>query len=458
MKVFRQVGSAAYYGGVRMFATILIVSAMGLFYVARKQRITRLDNELRSDVNIKAYQTPGYYVGGIAAVSVYDAVHALSMIDDRVLQGLDFSTTADMTTFNQLNQYISEHFLSGTAEAVSGSTARLQGYVAEQVAAANLVAQGHVVEFPATSNNPGFDLIVDGHPLQVKDTLNPQLITEHFSKYPDIPVVTNVELAGHFTDNQNVLIDHNLSHDVIASKVENSIDGIHALGGASFHIPIITLALSGIRETGLLMKGNTDLGTVTKHVALDVAGVGGGGFFGKVAGAALVGAFAGPVGAVIGGIIGAIGGGILGRLFTNEIKMAAYNKALTKLNNKLDKMAQKLPEVIDVKVDLLHNKVRRIPRRFRVNIIDWIWPSRKWLLSNEITRRVLDTINDLTNQKNELLQTMHQQRIDGEISPAGIMAYNMVANGGYYYPEVKKDMNRITKAIDNLNDERKKLG
>lgn len=441
-----------------MFTGILIATTLGFvaIVVARNQRIVELDSELKSELKVEDYQTPKYFIGGIAAVSAYDAFHAISMIDDRVLQGLDFSTKTDISTFNNLHERINEQFLHGSTDAVTGSLARLQGYVAEQIAAANLVAQGHVVEFPDTANNPGWDLLVEGHPFQVKDTLSPQLITEHFSKYPDIPVITNAEMAGHFDHNPNVHVDPNLSHDVVADHVHNTVEGINGIDGLSFHIPMITLALSGFRETKLLIKGNTDFGTMVKHVGLDVAGVAGGGLIGKMAGAALVGSFAGPVGAAIGAVAGAIGGAIFGRMFTNSVKMMNYENAVKELNDSLERIAEKLPEVIDAKVAILEDKADRLNKRMGVTIFDRIWPSRRWLVAREVKRRLQNFIGELQEKKQTLLDAEYQY--SNGLSSAGTMAYNLVTEGGYYYPEVKEDIADVNEAVDKVHEERKKLG
>ncbi|MGO7259074.1 hypothetical protein ACCT32_36650, partial [Rhizobium brockwellii] len=72
----------------------------------------------------------------------------------------------------------------------------------EQLVAARLTEIGHVVSFPDTSNNPGFDLLVDGMPFQVKCLMSLDGLREHFSKYPDMPVYANSELAEAVIDSR----------------------------------------------------------------------------------------------------------------------------------------------------------------------------------------------------------------------------------------------------------------
>jgi hypothetical protein len=49
-----------------------------------------------------------------------------------------------------------------------GHLNQLQGYVFEQIAAHSLRESGAVVQLPDSSNNPGWDLLVNGEPVQAK--------------------------------------------------------------------------------------------------------------------------------------------------------------------------------------------------------------------------------------------------------------------------------------------------
>lgn len=71
----------------------------------------------------------------------------------------------------------------------------LRGYTAERLVLDRLVADGHAVSLAPESNTAGLDLIVDGSPVQVKCAREISNLTEHFEKYPDIPVIANAELA-----------------------------------------------------------------------------------------------------------------------------------------------------------------------------------------------------------------------------------------------------------------------
>jgi len=62
--------------------------------------------------------------------------------------------------------------------------------------AAHYIDAGAAVEIPAVSNMPGYDLLIDGSPVQVKCGAGIDLLNKHFEAYPDVPVIANSELAG----------------------------------------------------------------------------------------------------------------------------------------------------------------------------------------------------------------------------------------------------------------------
>ena len=85
-----------------------------------------------------------------------------------------------------------------SAASAQGLENSLQGYTAEQLVLTRLVEEGHAVELAASSNTPGFNILVDGMPFQIKcgepDSIS--LLTEHFEKHQDVPVIANTELAA----------------------------------------------------------------------------------------------------------------------------------------------------------------------------------------------------------------------------------------------------------------------
>ena len=124
-------------------------------------------------------------ISAVTAGEIY--WHAVA-IDERVLNAADFSRVAELgdpLAFAAHARQFAEH----------GADYALRGYTAEQFVLDHLVSLGHHVEIPATSNMPGYDLLVDGLPVQVKCGKSVSLLREHFEKHPDIPVVANLELV-----------------------------------------------------------------------------------------------------------------------------------------------------------------------------------------------------------------------------------------------------------------------
>ncbi len=139
----------------------------------------------QGDRDITADGIQAVAVGAVTAGEIF--WHAAA-IDERVLSAADFSRTEDLG--DPLAFAIHARQLSG-----HGADYALRGYTAEQVVLDHLVSLGHHVAFPETSNMPGYDLLVDGLPVQVKCSESVSLLRDHFERYPDIPVIANAELV-----------------------------------------------------------------------------------------------------------------------------------------------------------------------------------------------------------------------------------------------------------------------
>ncbi|MEW6227081.1 MAG: hypothetical protein AB1700_03165, partial [Bacillota bacterium] len=241
-----------------------------------------------------------------------------------VIRALDFSYAADLSHFDALHAVVHEG-LNQDPEQVAGWLSRLHGYVAEQVAADALSAQGYHVSFPDVPNEARYDLIVDGLPMQVKAGLDPQAIHEHLQAHPDIPVLTSPEIAEHFHDVLEVSGLPELDYDAVHDTTVDTLHAVDSMHSGGIHIPMVTAIISGIREIGLLAQNMTDFPTSLKNMGLNMLGTGAGGAIGAKVGAA-VGGVLGPVGFAIGGLLGGIAGAMIGRGITNEIKLASFRK------------------------------------------------------------------------------------------------------------------------------------
>lgn len=130
----------------------------------------------------------------LAALTVGDVLYSVAAVDSTVIQAADFSRLAEIdgrVPFAQL----AGNLLKGDKQSILGGISHLKGYVAEKAVAAELVSAGHTVSFPDTSNAPGYDILVDGEPFQVKFHADISGIERHFARY-DYPVIANSELEG----------------------------------------------------------------------------------------------------------------------------------------------------------------------------------------------------------------------------------------------------------------------
>ncbi|MET3683077.1 putative membrane protein [Alkalibacillus flavidus] len=273
------------------------------------------------------------------AIGQMPSLYYLSQVDPAVMDAMDFSFSEDLSNFNNMADYIDDKYLDvlGT-DAAEGWMTRFEGYVMEMKSADALEKMGYDVQFPNNANNEGWDLLVDGEPWQIKGGESPSVIAEHFEKYPDVPVVTSSTLGEQFQANEHVMsfdeLDpasiHETTHDSLSSIGDlNSAD---AMGGG---IPLVSLAMSSVREIKLHSQGKTDMGSSMKNVSLDTAGVGAGGFAGAQAGVA-VGTIGGPVGAAAGGMIGGIVGAVGGKMGTNTVKEKAMKEAYEVYENRAE--------------------------------------------------------------------------------------------------------------------------
>jgi len=230
-----------------------------------------------------------------------------SQIEPTVLDALSFASAGKPTNFFDLQEKG-----SGLSE---DAIIRLSGYVAEQQVALNLQQQGHHVQFPDKSNQEGFDLLVDGYPMQVKCTMSESYVREHLNQHPDIPVIVNRELAGAFENNPNVIIDYQLSHSLVQESTATSIQHLEQFGSTTELLlaPLVTVLFSAQRHYSLIEQGAYTAQDFILHTAVDSSVRLGGVFAGKSIGFA-IGSFAGPVGA----IVGATAGVYLGNVFATS--------------------------------------------------------------------------------------------------------------------------------------------
>lgn len=212
-------------------------------------------------------------------------------VDDRVVDALEFANGPGESGFAQLYQ---DALLAADN---AGALARLQGYVGEQVAAAQLSEQGFVVSFPEMPNQPAYDLLVDGHPVQVKTTLMTSGIQRALDRHPDIPVLAPIELSqGPLAGSEQVIFSPDFSYQQVQHLTEDSLVALRDIGHLA--VPFLSLAFVGYK-VGRQVQAGKGLQIAAVDGVGEVVGMLAGAKTGMVLGGAIGGLVAGAVGSAL---------------------------------------------------------------------------------------------------------------------------------------------------------------
>jgi hypothetical protein len=251
--------------------------------------------------------------GAVGAMTAADMIYNVVSIDPTVLKAADFARTDDISDIFTFGAF-ADRMAQMAERAQDGAENGLRGYVAEQIVAARLVENGHIVTLPLTSNNPGFDVVVDGNIFQVKCLADLDGLKEHFLKYPDIPVYANGELAAAVLESgeewaDKVFYVEGFDREIADLVMRMSLDAGEALG--DMHVPFFAMTASSARNLYTWWRGRMPLADVPLSIIMDSGIKGGlaaaGGLSGKFLGLAAFG----PAGAlVLGGALGV--GALLG--------------------------------------------------------------------------------------------------------------------------------------------------
>lgn len=296
--------------------------------------------------------------GEAAALYGVGAYEKLQQVDSHVYQAMSKLAGRNIDSLTDLHSSLGTYSHDFLGELTDGALNKWKGHLAESIAADHFQAAGHTIEWPETSNQEGWDFMLDGHEANVKLVADASNLHEHFAKFNDIAAVVPddttlgglAEHAYHIdptqgldanlgvfldaSDGHAAIVDHALSAAAVKDQAMGAAD--LAVGGpsaADAHFPWITLATSGWREAKLLNDGKTDLKSATVNLTTDVVGRGGGAALGAKAGAA-VGTMIYPglgtaIGAVAGGIFGALAGGSAG----NKVKRRDLDSSLRALES-----------------------------------------------------------------------------------------------------------------------------
>lgn len=318
---------------------------------------------------------------------------------------------------------------------------RLAGYVAEQQVALDLTRQGHEVEFPATPNQPGYDLLVDGEPVQVKCTLDVDYALEHFERYPDIPLIVNAELAQQLGDHPLVYVDEHLSHAEVADATAESLEALADFATADdlLPIPFISVVFAGVRNYGDLKAGRIDGDAYFKRVGVDAAYRTVGGTIGATIGGALGSIFPGPgtiLGASFGGLIGSLAGGT----GVDAVNHAARCDAR-------DRVVEALGAFADwVTATLIGPRRARIEARHR-RIVEWAAKADRIGFAPASTAHLVAASREAVGRA-QTLEAWMRARSTGDFDRAHAGWIALRDAGRFIHPELKPRLAVVTQALD----------
>jgi uncharacterized protein YeaO (DUF488 family) len=269
-----------------------------------------------------------------------------SHVDDRLFHAVEQMTHQAVNSLADLSHAVDAH--DWAMSSIPGPSAALiqnvKGHLAEWLVKDHLVQAGHHVDMAVLSNQEGWDLHVDGFPVNVKDWGDArEAIHASLSAHPAVSVMVPgdaahippdalhfdpahaLDLAQLHTDAGSVIADDALTNAYAQHATETGLDV--ASGHPHVHFPWVTAAVSGFKEIRLLCRGHTNLVRAAKNVAVDTVSVGAGMAVGAKAGAAIGTAVAPGLGTAIGTAIGGVFGALFGRLFAKGVKHAPLEAA-----------------------------------------------------------------------------------------------------------------------------------
>lgn len=325
----------------------------------------------------------------ITAISAGEFIYDYVMINPAVVEGLDFARTEDLSSLFTLSQF------AGTVntETLTGDMAQLQGYVAEQMIAAELQAKGHDIEFPETSNNPGWDILVDGQPFQVKNLVDPAGVREHLEKYPHIPVYVNEELAPYFEGNPQVYVS-SISRDEVLEATSTTIS--HADDLLDFEIPWIAAGVSSIYNIKRVWTDDVSINQVVFNVVSDTTSRVVLGSLGQKATVVVGTMIFGPAGGIVGAMVGTYAGVSQAGRVSTGIKRAFSRKQEAALNEAVVGLISKVVEQIDGKLKIKDKKMDNLLGNMLGSEVNEV-------LSKEAQQRFTKDRKYLLNRKEELM-------------------------------------------------------
>ena len=363
------------------------------------------------------------------ALTAGDFLYTIWSINPMVIRAADFSRAAEVGNVFEFAAF-AERWKGMSAASARGFENSLQGYTSEQLVLMRLVEDGHAVELAGTSSTPGFDIIVDGKPFQIKcgEGENIFLLAEHFEKYEDIPVIANAELAKSAEGQpwaEQVFAIEGFDLETVKDMTSDALDA----GGQIGDIPVpFYAAIVGVaRNLKDLREGRMGLSDLPGEVAVDVAIRGALAVVGMKAGAVAGLVFFGPAGAVILPYVG----GVASLGFVPKIR-GAVDKAISRNWSE---------EVVSLAVSLRKDALRALDRRIEHLKRDFETSHDPDTIENWLYARKLDDIVAAAEQRIDI----ENQNLD--TAPDGSALLGKVASARLFDPSIRKAQTALIRKL-----------
>ena len=308
--------------------------------------------------------------GTFATIYVGDLLYDIIRVDTRVIEGVDFLRKEDLSSVLKFGKQEIIDRSEKSAESLDGLHSSYLGYTFERVVALDFRQKGSEVEFPSKANQSGYDLIINGEKFQVKtqgDGID--IIEKHFEKYPNIKIIVNSEAYEKFVqkypEKTDLIINSGFSHEETKNLVKESTDSAveifednNLFGSAIPEILGIVSIISIGKNFMGWAKGNTDIETAFKNVAIDSVGK----FAGAGVGATIGSFFLPPFGTLVGGTLGFI----FGTSLANEYKIENYcSKELKELDNAIDNFIKTSLSIMKTNMNIFIKKEKYLESVFK---------------------------------------------------------------------------------------------
>lgn len=382
------------------------------------------------------------YAGLTLGNFLYDYIR----IDPEVVRGIEFARAADVDSVLSFARF-ADTKADLTGASLDGLHSELQGYVAEQIEAHHMVAQGHDVLFPDTPNNPGSDIKVDGHMFQVKCLTDSGGVLEHLRRYPDIPVIVNAELADQVGNQANVYVDPALHHDAVVHATEETLDRGRDL--ADFEIPWISLGVSGAFNLYYMLVHGTDVTAMLTCTATDTGARIAGGTVGKYAGAGAGLLLFGPAGAIVVGVLGAMGGAAAGRRVVAKGRHLFVAKEETAVREGLRRVAESAEEAMPGKIQAWRCKSEMIANSLAGP------NANQAKVQTAMVRRISDDIGHWIRKKSEIEALA--RKCSGDPSSLFEKVLTVIRRAGIHAHHIQEPMRELAARMREYSDKCKRF-